>query len=195
MIKYLRVQNLSIIRDVILEFTSGLTVITGETGAGKSILVDSLALLLGERADPGRIRAGASSAMIEALFEIPAGGSRPAALVEIGLDGTDDELVVRREISPEGRSRAFVAGRLATLSQLRSIGELLVDLHGQHEHQALMRPSEHLAILDRFGENQDILKRMSEAKRHLDEVTARLDSLARDEQELARRLDVLRFQA
>jgi DNA repair protein RecN (Recombination protein N) len=195
MLKHLRVQNLSIIREVTLEFRHGLTAITGETGAGKSVLVDSLALLLGERADPGRIRTGASGAVIEALFDIPAGGSLRATLSGAGVESSDNELVLRREILPEGRSRAFVADRLVTLSQLRSIGELLVDLHGQHEHQTLLRPAEHLPILDRFADHEDLLRQMEATHGELREAQGRLESVSRSEQELARRIDMLRFQS
>src|SRR6185369_926414 len=125
MIKYLRIQNLSIIRDVSLEFLPGLTVITGETGAGKSLLVDSLGLLLGERADPERVRAGATSASVEAVFDLPRQGAATSILEECGFESEDGEVILRREILSGGRSRAFIAGKLATLSDLRRIGEAL----------------------------------------------------------------------
>ena len=195
MIKYLRVQNLSILRDVSLEFSPGLTVITGETGAGKSILVDSLGLLLGERADTERIRAGESSALVEAVFDVSPQGALPSILKEHGFEPEDGQLILRREIFSEGRSRAFIAGRLATLSDLRRVGEALVDLHGQHDHQALLRRAEHLPILDRFCGNEAMLEGMSAARQELEQAVERLEALEKDRHELARRQDILRFQA
>jgi DNA repair protein RecN (Recombination protein N) len=194
MIKYLRVQNLSIIRDVSLEFSPGLTVITGETGAGKSILVDSLGLLLGERADTERIRAGEGSALVEAVFDVSSQGALSSILKEQGFEAEDAELILRREILSEGRSRAFIAGRLASLSDLRKVGEALVDLHGQHDHQALLRTSEHLAILDRYCANEALLEGMSAARRDLEQAIGGMEALAKDRHELARRQDILRFQ-
>jgi len=195
MIKYLRIQNLSIIRDVSLEFLPGLTVITGETGAGKSLLVDSLGLLLGERADPERVRAGATSASVEAVFDLPRPGVAPSILEECGFESEDGEVILRREILSGGRSRAFIAGKLATLSDLRRIGEALMDLHGQHDHQSLLRRAEHLPILDRFCGNDRLLEGMRTLVRELELALSRRMALAEDRQDLARRQDILAFQA
>jgi DNA repair protein RecN (Recombination protein N) len=195
MIKYLRIQNLSIIRDVSLEFLPGLTVITGETGAGKSLLVDSLGLLLGERADPERVRAGATSASVEAVFDLPRQGAVTSILEECGFESEDGEVILRREILSGGRSRAFIAGKLATLSDLRRIGEALMDLHGQHDHQSLLRRAEHLPILDRFCGNDRLLDGMRTLAQELELALSRRKALAEDRQDLARRQDILRFQA
>ena len=194
MIKYLRVQNLSIIRDVSLEFSPGLTVITGETGAGKSILVDSLGLLLGERADTERIRSGESSASVEAAFDLPATRDLPSGLQEGGFESQDEDLILRREILSGGRSRVFIGGRLATVADLRALGEALVDLHGQHEHQALLRRTEHLPILDRYCGNENRLEAMRTVWAELEHARGRLETLVKDRHELARHQDVLRFQ-
>src|SRR6185436_14270420 len=117
-----------------VEFGPGLNVLTGETGAGKSILVEAVALLLGGRASADLVRTGEESAAVEAIFE----------------NGTE-ELLVRREISAQGRSRAFVNGDLATVGALRDLSTRLIELHGQHEHQTLLDPATHLGVLDAFG--------------------------------------------
>lgn len=132
MLRFLRVQNLAVIESVEVEFGPGFTVLTGETGAGKSILIEALGLLLGARASADLVRSGATLATIEALFDDEAGA----------------EIAVRREISAQGRSRAFVDGALATAATLRDLSARLVELHGQHEHHALLDPSRHLELLD-----------------------------------------------
>jgi len=194
MIKYLRIQNLSIIRNVSLEFLPGLTAITGETGAGKSLLVDSLGLLLGDRADPERVRSGATSASVEAVFHLPRRGAVPGILEERGFEPEEGELILRREILSGGRSRAFIAGRLVTLSDLRGVGEALMDLHGQHDQQSLLRRAEHLPILDCYCGNDGLLSGMRSTARDLEVALSRLETLAKDRHEMARRQDILRFQ-
>ena len=126
MLRFLRIRNLAVIEAVEVEFESGFNVLTGETGAGKSILVEAVGLLLGARASAELVRTGEPLATIEAIFE--AGGR---------------ELIVRREISNQGRSRSFIDGALATASALRDLSARLVELHGQHEHQALLDPLAH----------------------------------------------------
>jgi DNA repair protein RecN (Recombination protein N) len=135
MLRFLSIQNLAVIERVQVEFDDGLSVLTGETGAGKSILVEALGLLLGGRASPDLVRTGEDTAVVEAIFDTEGGA----------------ELVVRREITAQGRSRAFIDGALATAASLRELGARLVDLHGQHEHQALLDPQTHLDLLDRFA--------------------------------------------
>ncbi len=135
MLRFISIRNLAVIDHLELEFEAGLNVLTGETGAGKSILVGAVGLLLGGRASADLIRTGEDAATVEAIFEAP--------------DGR--ELIIRREISAQGRSRAFVDGALATTTALRELSEDLVDLHGQHEHQALLDPSSHLDLLDAFA--------------------------------------------
>ncbi|HSQ22587.1 MAG TPA: AAA family ATPase, partial [Coriobacteriia bacterium] len=133
MLLELHVRGLALVEDVWLEFGPGLTVLTGETGAGKTVLVEALKLLLGERADSGLVRQGADEAVVEGRFAL-----------------ADGDVVVRRRVSAEGRSRCSIDGEMATVGML---GELLgsqVDLHGQHEHQALLSPARHAAYLDRF---------------------------------------------
>src|SRR5215211_6446724 len=136
MLRFLRIRNLAVIESVEVEFEPGFNVLTGETGAGKSILVEAVGLLLGARATAELIRTGESQASIEALVE--------------RADGS--ELAIRREITSQGRSRSFINGTLATAAALRELSEQLVELHGQHEHQALLDPAAHLPLLDTYAE-------------------------------------------
>src|SRR4051794_2170070 len=134
MLRFLRIRHLAVIDSVEVEFDPGLNVLTGETGAGKSILVEAVGLLLGGRASGDLVRTGEDTAAVEAIFE---------------SDG--EELLVRREITAQGRSRAFVNGALATAGTLKELSGRLIELHGQHEHQTLLDASTHLAVLDAFG--------------------------------------------
>jgi DNA repair ATPase RecN len=139
MIHELRVRDLATIADVTLSLGTGLNVLTGETGAGKSMLVDALSLLLGERAASGAVRPGAAKSIVEGAFE---GLDAPMRrrLEDLGLDAEDGRIVVRREVSAEGRSRAWVNGSPTTAAVLSQLGAVLVDLHGQHETQSLLHP-------------------------------------------------------
>ena len=150
MLTELRVRDLAVIADVTLPLNQGLNVLTGETGAGKSMLVDALSLLLGERATTDIVRPGASRAVVEAAFDGVAEGLTLAA-EELGVEIEDDRLVVRREINAEGRNRAWANGSPTTVAALATLGRLLVDLHGQHEAQSLLKPSAQRDILDSFG--------------------------------------------
>src|SRR6058998_4163507 len=134
MLRFLRIQHLAIIDSIEMEFAAGFNVLTGETGAGKSMLVEAVGLLLGGRASGDLVRTGEDVAAIEAIFEN--GG---------------EELLVRREITAQGRSRAFVNGALATAGALKELSGRLIELHGQHEHQTLLDPATHLDVLDAFG--------------------------------------------
>src|SRR5512145_479997 len=135
MLRFLSIRNLAVIDRLELEFEPGLNVLTGETGAGKSILVGAVGLLVGGRASADLVRTGEEAAALEAIFEAP--------------DGR--EILLRREITAQGRSRAFIDGALATSASLRELSTALVDLHGQHEHQLLLDPSAHLDLLDEFA--------------------------------------------
>jgi DNA repair protein RecN (Recombination protein N) len=147
MLRFLSIRHLAVIDRLELELGPGLTVLTGETGAGKSILVGAVGLLVGGRASADLVRTGEDSAAIEAIFDTPEG----------------KELIVRREISAQGRSRAFVDGALATSASLRELSRTLVDLHGQHEHQILLDPSSHLDVLDAYAAAEDDRAAVAEA--------------------------------
>ena len=151
MLRHLHVKDFALIEDVEIEFGPGFNVITGETGAGKSVLVGSLGLILGERADTDMVRDGASKCVVEARFEFPEGHPAMLKLRGAGVEIEDGELILRRELSATGRSRSFVNGLSATVAALKTIGDLLVDMHGQHEHQSLLNVESHLRFLDGFG--------------------------------------------
>lgn len=190
MLKELRIRNLGIIESLAVSFAPGLNILTGETGAGKSIMVDALTLLLGERAQPAEtIRTGAESATIEAVFALPRKSPVLALLKGHGFPLDNGELIIRRELVRGGRGRAFLNDSNATLTVLGTIGEALVEVHGQHEHQALLRPSRHLDLLDAFGGLgilREKLRQRFEEWQLLAAELARLEALGRDkEQRLA----------
>ena len=190
MIVELRVRDLATIADVALQCGPGLNVLTGETGAGKSILIDALALLLGERADSGLVRPGSPRCLVEGAFDAdPALRRRLDAL---GLDAEDDRVVIRREVSVEGRSRAWVNGSPTTLAVLAELGALLVDLHGQHETQSLLRPDAQRDILDAFAGAGAARAGVDAAWREVQELRAQEEALARSRDEVKRRADYLR---
>ena len=158
MLHSLAIRDFVIVESVELELTGGFTVLTGETGAGKSILVDALDLLVGGRADAGVVRESAERAELAAEFEVAPGGALVAYLDENELAGDPGLLLLRRVIDRTGRSRAFVNGRSATLAQLKEVGEYLVDIHGQHAHQSLMRPAAQRALLDGHAGIEDLAR-------------------------------------
>lgn len=151
MLRALHIRQLAIVEDVTVEFEAGTTVLTGETGAGKSILVDALSLALGERADREQVRAGADEARIEAVFDVAHLPEIAPLLAELELPAGDGELILRRIVSAAGKSRCAVNGSPVPLAGLARLGRLLVDLHGQHEHQLLLDPATHLHFVDAFG--------------------------------------------
>src|SRR5881275_2936568 len=176
----LRVRDLAVIADVTLPLAPGLNVLTGETGAGKSMLVDALSLLLGERASADIVRPGAPKAVIEGAFE----GVPPFA--DLGVEPEDGRLVLKREITAEGRSRAWINGSPTTVSVLAQLGALLVDLHGQHETQSLLKPDAQRDILDAYGDAdvarvavRDTHERLRELERRAAELQARREDVQR----------------
>jgi len=193
MLAAVSVRNFAIIDEVALELEPGLTVLTGETGAGKSILVDALGLVLGDRADASAVRHGADRAEITASFDL---ADLPAVadwLAEHALDA-DGECLLRRVIGAEGRSRAWINGAPATLQTLRELGEQLVDIHGQHEHQSLTRPAAQRELLDARLPDPGLLRAVREAWQSWRDAAAhcaRLEAAGRDREQ---RLDLLRYQ-
>jgi DNA repair protein RecN (Recombination protein N) len=175
MLLELHIEDLGIIDRLDLVFGAGLTVFTGETGAGKTMLVEAISLLVGGRADTGRIRTGALEARVEGRF----------------VTG-DEEVVLCRVVPVDGRSRAYVNGRLATVTQLAELGQKLVDLHGQHTHQSLLSASVQRAALDEFAHTD--LQPLREARARLTEIDASLAALGGDTRVRAREIDLLRFQ-
>ena len=197
MLRHLRVTNFAILSDVSLELGPGFNALTGETGAGKSLIVEAVNLLRGGRASADIPRAGADEAVVEAIFELTDLVREPVTelLADSGLpnDGNDD-LLVRRVIHRGGRSRTYINGALTTASRLADIGVFLVDLSGQHQHQGLVDPKRHRATLDACADNASALERMSTAYQELAESRDALNKLRADESDRSERLDYLRFQ-
>jgi DNA repair protein RecN (Recombination protein N) len=197
MLSHLTVKNLALIDHVELAFSPGLTVLTGETGAGKSILVEALLLLLGQRASAEVVRQGQSEGVVEAVWHLAddgAGSDVRRALDEAGLPPMEDgQLILRRVISREGRHKQQVNGAVCTVAQLKSVAENLVDFTGQHAHQQLMRPDAALPLVDGFAGHDDDVRAMGVAFKAARALAAELVELRTKEQEKERRLDVIRF--
>ncbi len=195
MLTVLRVKNLAIIDESEVEFGPGLNVVTGETGAGKSILVGALRLVLGSRGRPELVRTGADRAEVEALFEVAPDAPVRARLAQLGHDELEgDELVVRRVVLASGRSRAYLNGHLTPLGQLAKVVAGLVDISSQHQHHSLVDPASHLAFLDAFAGLTEGRQRMADAHAALLDVVRRLRELDQRLQERAEREDWLAFQ-
>ncbi|HEV8309107.1 MAG TPA: DNA repair protein RecN [Methylomirabilota bacterium] len=195
MLKELRIRNLAIIDAVTIPFSPGLNILTGETGAGKSIMIDALTLLLGERAQPTEtIRTGAESATIEAVFTLPRKSPVPALLDAHGFALDEGQLVVRRELVRGGRGRAFLNDSNATLSVLEKLGEALVEVHGQHESQALLRPSRHLDLIDAFGGLGILREKLRQRYEEWQTVAAELADLTAAARDKASRLELYQTQ-
>jgi DNA repair protein RecN (Recombination protein N) len=197
MLRHLRVTNFAILSDVELELGRGMNVLTGETGAGKSLIVEAVNLLRGGRASADIPRAGADEAVVEAIVEVPEDlRARIASTLEAaGLPPADgEEVFIRRVIQRGGRSRTYVNGALTTAARLAELGALLVDLSGQHQHQGLVDPGRHLDILDVFGEAGGQVAAMDEAWRELARCDAAQAALGGDERMREARVDYLRFQ-
>ena len=192
MLKLLKIKNIALVHGVELELGPGLTLLTGETGAGKSILIDALGLLLGARASADLIRTGEDVAVVEALIE---SSDARAALERHGLPAEDDEIVVRREIQSSGKGRATVNGALVPVGVLRELAPFIANIHGQHEPQGLLDPQTHLDLVDYHAGLDADRSAMAEPFRRLREVEAALESLRRDRREDERRREMLEYQA
>jgi DNA repair protein RecN (Recombination protein N) len=194
MLRELRVRDLAVIENATVAFGAGLNVLTGETGAGKSILIDAVLLLCGARAQADAIRSDAEVARVEGVFEVDAGSAASDILREAGLRSEDGQIVVRRELVRSGRHRAFVNDSPVTVALLEQLGDHLVHVHGQHEHQRLAEASWQLALLDRFAEAEAPAARV--AVLHAKHRVAReeLANLRGVERDRAQRQDLLRFQ-
>lgn len=207
MLTTLRIKNLALVADLTLELQPGCNVITGETGAGKSIILGALNLVLGERADRTLLRSGSDACSVEAVFEISRGRRREGAessslprrlqvfLDENGLEPCEDnQLVLKRTFSNAGTNRQFVNGSPTTLNALATIGQWLVDMHGPHDHQSLLHPAQQLAILDAFGGLEKDREAFAELVQRRAKLETEKASLIADEKTYAQQLDLLRFQ-
>jgi len=193
MLTHIHVRNLAIVDEIEVELTAGMTTLTGETGAGKSILVDALGLVLGDRADSTVIRHGCERAEISAGFDIQ---NHPAAsewLAEQALD-EDGECQLRRIINREGRTRGYINGQAVPMQSLRELGEQLVDIHGQHEHQSLLRNPVQRQLLDAFGRHQSLLDKLTTCYKEMKAVGNELQDTFGNDTDRDARLDLLRYQ-
>jgi DNA repair protein RecN (Recombination protein N) len=196
MLAELRIDDFAIIDQLEITFSPGLITFTGETGAGKSIIIDAVELLLGGRAEVSMIRSGAKRAMIEATFQIPTSSRDAIQTILEGEDLFDDPkfFTIGREIRIGGRSVARLNGRNVSAGLLKEIGELLVDLHGQSEHLSLLRVKEHLNLLDRYARDEKLLNNYSKVYQDLVSMNRELTKLHQAESEAARQIDLLNYQ-
>ncbi len=194
MLLELRVENFAVIDRITLRLEPGLNVLTGETGAGKSLVVGALSLLLGERASADLVRPGAERAVVEGVFDIGGDEEAIALLAEQGIDAEDGLLILRREVALRGRNRAWVNGAAATAGLVGSLGGMLVDLHGQHEHQTLLKPADQRAMLDAFASATPQAEEAAAAHAEWRRLERQLVELDRRRQEVEQRSDFLRFQ-
>ena len=188
MLRRLHIVNYALIEDVEIEFGPRLNIITGETGAGKSILIGALGLLLGARAHPEMVRTGAERCLVEGIFELGQGHACLPLMGDMGIEVEEGELILRREVTAEGRGRGFVNGVAVPVQTLKQVGKQLVDLHGQHDHQSLLDPDRHLDFLDGFDGARGLLDRTAEAHRALAEAEGALRGLRAKARELEEKI-------
>lgn len=194
MLAQLTIENIALIDKLELELKNGLNILSGETGAGKSIIIDSLNFVLGERADKSLIRYGTDHAIVQAVFEDYLNPSVSAYLDDIGVE-CEDVLIIRRKMSVDGKNECRINGRISTLSILKGLTELLVDIHGQHEHQSLLKSANHIKLLDDIGEAKIAKVKVDVANYHAEYVSLKRElSRFGDESERERKLDILTFQ-
>lgn len=194
MLKFLSVENFALIDRLEIEFSKGLNLITGETGSGKSILVDAVGLLVGRRASLEMVRQGFEQARVEGMFELS--GEHPARvfLADAGIPLEGGELIIRRNISRSGSNKIFINGVLSPLATLSQLGTFLADIHGQHEQQLLLRSSVQLQFLDAFSAHEPLTQQVRESFHLLQGVRSELERLQASEQDRLQRLDTLHFQ-
>ncbi|AYW48184.1 DNA repair protein RecN [Tetragenococcus osmophilus] len=196
MLLELSIENFAIIEDLHLTFHKGMTALTGETGAGKSIIIDAMGLLAGGRGSIDYIRQGKQKCVLEGLFELPKSISFSTLLEELGIEQQDELLIVQRDITSSGKSVCRVNGRMVTLGNLKRIGSYLVDIQGQNEHQDLLQPERHLQMVDNFG-SQDFKEQLANFKEKYNEfreLEKRVRDIQENEQSYIQRIDMLKFQ-
>ena len=195
MLRLLSVTDFATIEQLDIELAAGFSVLTGETGAGKSIIVDALGLLLGGRADAGMVRSGARQSRVEGIFLL---GGDVAQKINVVLDeydfDADEEVILAREVNLDGRNTCRVNGRIVPLRLLSTLAQHLVDIHGQNQHLSLLRVREHMDILDQYGGLWQLRAEVAEGARRLTDARREVDRLRKDEAEVAQRVDFLRFQ-
>jgi len=193
MLKSFEVKDYTLIEHISVEFGGGLNIITGETGAGKSILIDAMGLLLGERASTEVVRKGANKSVVEGIFDVGLNKKVKKLLEENDIEYFP-ELILRREISLKGSNRCFANDTPVSLSNIKELGNLLVDLHGQHEHQSLLRTETHINFLDEFGDYDDFMKKYRKTYDELVRMERELKSLKEREETLKEKKEICSFQ-
>lgn len=196
MLEQLSIKNFAIIDELTMQFFDGLTVLTGETGAGKSIIIDAIGLLIGGRGSSEYVRYGAKKAEIEGLFTVQEGHPAIEKVNEFGITAEDGMLILSRDITSQGKSVCRINGKLVTLTMLREVGQLLVDIFGQHEHQILLDPDNHLPLLDSFAKNEinTIKEHYLQLYKRYQQLTKELEKMTKNEQEMAQRKDLIEYQ-
>src|ERR1043166_3284090 len=190
----LRIKNLALVEELEWKLSPGFTVITGETGAGKSIIIGALQLLLGERADKSLLRTGAEICTVEAVFEGGELKKLDALLSDSGVEAGDAELILKRSFSTTGANRQFINGSPTTLNVLKNLGDDLVDLHGPHDHQSLLSPERQLALLDSYAHAGETLAKFEERFRTLQSLRSEQAALSTAESAREQEIDLLRHQ-
>ncbi|HTN95068.1 MAG TPA: AAA family ATPase, partial [Gallionella sp.] len=194
MLKYLSIRDFVIVSTLELEFSSGFTALTGETGAGKSILIDALSLALGERGDAGMVRSGCERAEVSAEFDVGGLPHFQTWLLDQELEGDAGVCLMRRVLDAGGRSRGFINGRSATLQQMREAGDQLLDIHGQHAHQSLLRSDTQRALLDGYAGIADAAEQVAVLYRDWQALRRRRISLSENAEAVAAERELLLFQ-
>ncbi len=192
MLARLKIENIAIIELADIEFSDGFNILTGETGAGKSIIIDSINAVTGERTSKELIRTGAENGKVTALFE-NVGEKAVNHLENMGIE-CDGTVILSRSIKKDGKNICSVNGNPVTVSMLKNIGNLLINIHGQHDSQALLQPENHCSFIDFFGKNEDILQKYSQSFNKLTEINSQIKAIDTSEQEKARKIDILTYQ-
>lgn len=192
MLSRLHIENIAVIENADLELDTGFNVLTGETGAGKSILIDSINLALGERVSKDIVRTGAAFAHVSAFFTDISDEAKNE-LNNLGYD-CDDEILIQRDISADGRGTCRISGRPATVAIVRSVGRLLVNIHGQHDNQALLSPEKHITYLDKFAKTEELLNQYKKTYSAVKNIQQELDNLQIDDSLKERKIDLLKYQ-
>ncbi|TNF07588.1 MAG: DNA repair protein RecN [Gammaproteobacteria bacterium] len=194
MLTSLSVNNFTLVESLEVDFSTGMSALTGETGAGKSLVLDALAMALGDRADTDRIREGQERAEVAALFDISQSSEAQHWLAENDFAADNDECLLRRVITREGRSRGYINGQSVTMQQLRELGEMLIDIHSQHEHQSLLRKDSHRQILDAYAGSSELAASVRNSQQQWSRLNQQLQQLTNASDELNARKALLQFQ-
>lgn len=192
MLNSLSIKNVAVIDKLDVEFHNGVSVLTGETGAGKSIIIDSINMILGDRANKELVRYGTDKAVVQAIFDAPQAVCDILADNDIDVD--DGQIVITRQLTKEGKSVARINGMVVTLNVLREISDELINIHGQHDNQALLTPARHVAFLDAYASNEEYIGKYKEILQKKRQIEKKLASLEMDEQEKMQRIDLLEYQ-